>query len=109
MRLLPETVGNIVVVVVYSQQTQTPASVHQPVRREATGQTHLRAEGRPAVRRGRRLHGRHRYVRQHSRDFLCQGPSKQRFIRAFVFTVTEYANHARDHLRTEAELKKFDG
>lgn len=23
--------------------------------------------------------------------------------------VTEYANHARDHLRKEAELKKLDG
>lgn len=27
----------------------------------------------------------------------------------FVVIVTEYANYARDHLRTEAELKKFDG
>lgn len=26
-----------------------------------------------------------------------------------VVVVTEYANHARDHLKTEAELKKFDG
>lgn len=26
-----------------------------------------------------------------------------------VAVVTEYANHARDHLRTEAELKEFDG
>ncbi|KAK2880569.1 ceramide kinase-like [Channa argus] len=34
------------------------------------------------------------------------------FARAGISTdviVTEYANHARDHLRTEAELKKFDG
>lgn len=26
-----------------------------------------------------------------------------------VAIVTEYANHARDHLKTEAELKSFDG
>lgn len=26
-----------------------------------------------------------------------------------VAIVTEYANHARDHLKTEAELKTFDG
>ncbi|CAF98379.1 unnamed protein product, partial [Tetraodon nigroviridis] len=34
------------------------------------------------------------------------------FARAGIRThviVTEYANHARDHLKTEAELKKFDG
>ncbi|XP_029009857.1 ceramide kinase-like isoform X2 [Betta splendens] len=34
------------------------------------------------------------------------------FLQAGIFTdviVTEYANHARDHLRTEAELKQFDG
>ncbi|KAM4618532.1 ceramide kinase-like isoform 1-T1 [Polymixia lowei] len=34
------------------------------------------------------------------------------FARANISThviVTEYANHARDHLRTEAELKKYDG
>ncbi|XP_075993109.1 ceramide kinase-like isoform X2 [Genypterus blacodes] len=34
------------------------------------------------------------------------------FARAGVSTqviVTQYANHARDHLRTEAELKKYDG
>lgn len=28
---------------------------------------------------------------------------------SFVVIVTEHANHARDHLKTEAELKKYDG
>lgn len=68
-RLFYETIGNIVVVF-YSQQTKTPAGLHQPVQREASGQTHLRAEGRPAVCPGRHLHTRHRYVLYHSLLFL---------------------------------------
>ncbi len=96
-----------------SQQTQKPAGLHQPVRREATGQTHLWAEGRPTVRPSRHLHTRHRYVPYHSP--LVTGLSASRIVSLstlFLFVVvivTEYANYARDHLRAEAELKKFDG
>lgn len=31
------------------------------------------------------------------------------WVSVCVVIVTEYANHARDHLRTGAELKKYDG
>lgn len=109
--LLPETLSNIVVF--FSQQTQTPAGLHQPVRWEATGQTHLRAKGCAAVHPGRHLHSRHWYVPYHSLPVL--GLPVLAFItyKAYcvcvVVIVTEYANYARDHLRTEAELKKFDG
>lgn len=52
---------NVVVVVVFSQQTQAPAGLHQPVQREAARTERLRAAGGAAVRPGRRLHARHRY------------------------------------------------
>lgn len=109
--LLPETRSDIVVF--FSQQTQTPTGLYQPVRWEATGQTHLRAKGCTAVRPGRHLHSRHRYVPYYPLPVLglpvlvfitCKA-----YCVCVVVIVTEYANYARDHLRTEAELKKFDG
>lgn len=57
--LSEETVSNDVVVV-YSQQTQTPAGLHQSVRGKASGDAHLWADGRSTFHPGWHLHRRHR-------------------------------------------------
>ena len=54
--------SNRAVLLLLSQQTQTPAGLHQPLQREEEGQTHLWAKGRAAVCTGWHPHARHRFV-----------------------------------------------
>lgn len=138
---------NLVVVVVYSQQTQMPVGLHQPTQREASGQTHLPAEGVAAVHPGLHYNSCCRWVLSSlSGIFSFQIKYNELYNYVLIFSpglavasikqliinlsglfeyltermsnnkcfltvviVTEHANHARDHLRTFAELKMFDG
>lgn len=66
--------NNRVLPVPLSQQTQTPAGLHQPLRWEEEGRTHLRAKGRAAVCTGRHPHARHRFVLSESLPVcVCAG------------------------------------
>lgn len=116
---LPQTICDIVSVVVVvvicvnSQQTKTSAGLHKSIWWEASGKTDLRAESCPPVHTGWNLHQCYWYVQVTHHpvsNFLCQNYTCNTLrICVFVVIVTEYANHARDHLKMEAELKKFDG
>lgn len=96
-----------------SQQTQKPAGLHQPLRWEEEGQTHLWAKGRTAVCTGWYPHARHWFVLPEPLPvlffFFCGCIVAALINIVAVVIVTEYANHARDHLKTEAELKNCDG
>ncbi|MEQ2197583.1 hypothetical protein XENOCAPTIV_000609 [Xenoophorus captivus] len=43
------------------------------------------------------------------RNLFMTNFSLLKYVYLYVAIVTDYANHARDHLRTDAEINKFDG